>query len=54
MPLVGKLTQYYDMVKFMRYMRLLMEAGMNFLDVFIFLKDIMPNMSYKEAIDDII
>lgn len=54
LPLVGKLTQYYDMVKFMRYMRLLMEAGMNFLDVFIFLKDIMPNMSYKEAIDDII
>lgn len=26
MPLVGKVTQYYDMVKFMRYMRLLMQA----------------------------
>jgi type IV pilus assembly protein PilC len=31
-----------------------MEAGMNFLDVFIFLREIMSNLSYKEAIDDII
>lgn len=53
-PLIGKVTQYYDMVKFMRYMRLLMEAGMNFLEVFIFLKDIMTNLSYKMMIEDII
>lgn len=53
-PLIGKVTQYYDMVKFMRYMRLLMEAGMNFLEVFVFLKDIMTNLSYKVMIDDII
>jgi hypothetical protein len=31
-----------------------MEAGMNFLEVFIFLKDIMSNLSYKVMIDDII
>lgn len=31
-----------------------MEAWMNFLDVFIFLRDIMWNLSYKEMIDDII
>lgn len=54
MPLVGKLTQYYSLIKFMRYMRLLMEAGMNFLEVFIFLRDIMWNLSYKTMIDDII
>lgn len=54
MPLVGKLTQYYSLIKFMRYMRLLMEAGMNFLEVFIFLRDIMGNLSYKTMIDDII
>lgn len=53
-PLIGQVTQYYDMVKFMRYMRLLMEAGMNFLEVFIFLKDIMGNLSYKMMIEDII
>lgn len=53
-PLVWKVTQYYDMVKFMRYMRLLMDAGMNFLEVFIFLKDIMTNLSYKMMIEDII
>jgi hypothetical protein len=35
-------------------MRLLMQAGMNFLEVFIFLKDIMGNTSYKIMIDDII
>jgi len=53
-PLIGKVTKYYDMVKFMRYMRLLMEAWMNFLEVFEFLKDIMGNLSYKYMIDDII
>jgi len=31
-----------------------MEAGMNFLEVFIFLRDIMGNLSYKTMIDDII
>lgn len=54
MPLLWKLTQYYSLIKFMRYMRLLMEAGMNFLEVFIFLRDIMGNLSYKTMIDDII
>ena len=54
LPLLGKVTQYYDMIKFMRYMRLLMQAGMNFLDVFVFLSEIMENITYKEMIDDII
>lgn len=31
-----------------------MEAGMNFLEVFEFLRDIMGNLSYKYMIDDII
>jgi len=53
-PLIGKVTQYYDMVKFMRYMRLLMDSWMNFLEVFEFLKTIMTNLSYKVMIDDII
>jgi len=54
LPLLGKVTRYYDMIRFMRYMRLLMQSGMNFLEVFIFLKDIMGNTSYKMMIDDII
>lgn len=54
LPLIGKVTQYYDMLKFMRYMRLLMQSWMNFLEVFIFLKDIMGNSSYKIMIEDII
>lgn len=53
-PLIGKVTQYYDLVKFMRYMKLLMDSWMNFLEVFEFLKTIMPNYSYKVMIDDII
>ncbi len=53
-PLIGKVTQYYDLVKFMRYMRLLMESWMNFVEVFVFLRDIMWNLSYKRMIDDII
>lgn len=31
-----------------------MQAGMNFLDVFVFLREIMENITYKEMIDDII
>ena len=54
LPLIGKVTQYYDLVKFMRYMRLLLEAWMNFLEVFEFLKTIMTNSSYKTAIEDVI
>lgn len=54
LPLLGKVTQYYDMIRFMRYMRLLMQAGMNFLEVFTFLRDIMGNTSYKIMIDDVI
>lgn len=54
MPLIGKITKYYNMVKYMRYMKLLMSAGMNFVQVFEFLKDIMPNLSYKQMLDDII
>lgn len=53
-PLVGKLSQYYNLIKFMRYMKLLMEAWMNFLEVFLFLKDIMSNLTYKQMIDDVI
>lgn len=53
-PIFGKLSKYYDMIKFMRYMRLLMQAGMNFLEVFLFLRDIMSNSSYKLMIDDVI
>ncbi len=54
MPLIGKITKYYDMVKFMRYMKLLMSAWMSFIQVFTFLKDIMGNLSYKQMLDDII
>jgi len=54
LPLLGKLSRYYDMIKFMRYMRLLMQSGMNFLEVFLFLRDIMSNLSYKVMIDDVI
>lgn len=54
LPLLWKVTRYYDMIRFMRYMRLLMQSWMNFLEVFIFLKEIMSNISYKIMIDDII
>lgn len=54
LPLIGKITRYYDMIKFMRYMRLLMQSWMNFMDVFIYLKDIMGNLSYKDMIEHII
>jgi type IV pilus assembly protein PilC len=54
LPLIGKVTKFYDLVKFMRYMRLLLEAWMNFLEVFEFLQTIMTNESYKVMISDVI
>ncbi len=54
LPIVGVLTRYYMLIKCLRYMKLLMYSGMNYLDVFVYLRDIMQNTAYKEPLNLVI
>lgn len=54
LPIIGTLTKQYSLITFLRYMKLLIYSGMQYVDVFWFLKDIMGNSQYKDAIQDVI
>lgn len=54
LPLLGKLTQYYTLIKCLRYMKLLLYSGMNYTDVFHYLRDIMYNSAYKEPLEKVL
>lgn len=54
LPWFGKLIKEYHLIRFFRYMRLLIQSGMNYVDVLWFLKNIMSVPMYKDMIDDLI
>ena len=54
LPNIWKLIKYYYMVKFFRYMKLMQMSGMNYIDIFVYLKQIMDMPMYQEAIDAIL
>lgn len=54
LPWVGKIIRNYNMIKFFRYMKLMYSSGINYLDMFIYLKKIMDNPTYTASIDQII
>lgn len=53
-PVIGQLTQYYFLIKFFRYMKLMLSSGLNYVDTMWFLKDIMGVAAYTEMIDQIL
>lgn len=53
-PVVGKMTKYYYLTKMCRYMKVMLKSGMNFLDMFILLREIMWAWIYQEMIDKVI
>lgn len=53
-PLIGKMTQYYYVVKFCRYMKLMNSSGMNYIQTFQLLKDILGISAYKNMLENII
>lgn len=53
-PLIGKMTQYYYVVKFCRYMKLMNSSWMNYIQTFQLLKDILWVPAYQEMLDNII
>jgi type IV pilus assembly protein PilC len=53
-PVVWKLAKQYYLITFLRYMKLLIYSWLQYVDVFLFLKDIMQHHQYKVAIQDVI
>lgn len=53
-PGFGKMVRYYHMIRFFRYMRLLLQSGMNYVDVLQFMKTIMEVPQYQDMINDVL
>jgi type II secretory pathway component PulF len=53
-PIIGELTQYYFLIKFFRYMKLMLSSGLNYVDTMWFLKNIVWLVAYTEMIDQIL
>ena len=53
-PLLGKMTKYYYIVKFCRYMKLMLSSGMNYVDTFRLLKEIISVPAYQNMIDRVL
>ncbi len=53
-PLIGKMTKYFYIVKFCRYMKLMMAAGMNYIQTFQLLRDILWIPAYTNMIERVL
>ncbi len=53
-PMIGKMTKYFYIVKFCRYMKLMMNAWMNYLQTFSLLRDILGIAAYQHMIERVI
>lgn len=54
LPLIWKMTQYYYLIKFCRYMKLMLISGMDYISIFQILRDIMNLPPYQDLIDKIL
>lgn len=54
LPVIGKMTKYYYLIKFFRYMRIMQFAGMNYITTFQMLKDIIRISTYEYFLDAMI
>ncbi len=53
-PIIGKMTKYFYLVKFCRYTKLMMAAGMNYIETFTLLRDILGIPAYQDMIERVI
>lgn len=53
-PLVWKMTKYYYLVKWCRYMRLMLTSGMNYIETFKTLRDVLWIPAYQEMIERVL
>lgn len=54
LPLVWRIIKYYHLVRFLRFMKLLIYSGMTYNEVFVSLKKITNNSVYQDMIDDML
>lgn len=54
LPLIGQMTKDYYLIKFCRYMRMMLASGMNYLETFQLLKQILVIPAYDEMIGTVI
>lgn len=54
LPVIGKMTKYYYLIKFFRYMRIMQFAGMSYMSTFQLLKEIVNISAYQEMLEDMI
>lgn len=54
LPLIWQMTQYYYLIKFCRYMKLMLISGMDYVSIFQILRDIMNLPPYQDLIDKIL
>ena len=52
--MIGKMTKYFYIVKFCRYTKLMMNAGMNYIQTFQLLRDILGIPAYTDMIDRVL
>ena len=53
-PLIGRMTTYFYIVKLCRYMKLMMNAGMNYIQTFQLLRDILHIPAYTDMINRVL
>lgn len=54
MPLIGQMTKYYYLVRWCRYMRLMLISWMNYIETFKTLRDVLGVAMYKDMIERIL
>ncbi len=53
-PLIGKMTKYFYLVKRCRYMKLMLGAGLNYIQTFQLLRDILGIPAYQDTIEHVL
>lgn len=53
-PLIWKMTKYYYLVRWCRYMRLMLMSGMNYIETFKTLRDVLWIPAYQEMIERVL
>ncbi|HRX64052.1 MAG TPA: type II secretion system F family protein [Candidatus Absconditabacterales bacterium] len=54
LPLIGRMTKYYYLVRWCRYMKLMLVSGMNYVETFSILRDVLGIPLYKDMIERIL
>ena len=51
LPLFGRMTKYYYMIKWARYMRLMLRAGLSYVQTFKLLRNVLAIPAYEDMIE---